>query len=526
MCGIWLSYNFNDLKEYFDKISNRGPDYHYYKEILDKLFLGFHRLAIIDSTHLDDQPFITETETNIVYVICNGEIYNHKNLKNSHYTQYSLLGFSELKNHNKDYYNTSDCEIIIHLYQKYKDVNYISKMLDAEFAFIIVDYDKINKNLKIMASRDPIGIRPLFYTYNNNQLILSSELKGIPKELNGQVFPPGNTMLFTDNTLQFTPFYFYNFNKKHTVNNDKIVNLFTKAVQKRLIHDDDIELGSLISGGLDSSVVSAVAAKFVKNLKTFTIGFSGGTDIKYAELVTKHIKSDHTTFIVTPDEALNAIDEVIYCIESYDITTIRASVFQYLLAKKIKEKYPKMKVLLTGELSDELMQGYLYFHLNKNAKETFNESIRLIKDVHLFDGLRVDRCVSNFGLECRIPFADLEFVRYMLEHHNDQLKPQKGIEKYLFRNAFAKTGLLPNEVLWRRKEAMSNGTSSADKDWKEYIQEYILEKYNMKEDEYYKMKFIEYFGENNLSIIPYIWRPKWTDVTDPSARILNIYKTA
>lgn len=495
MCGIWLSAINNYNK--FLSIKHRGPDYSFYKEIYKNLFLGFHRLAIIDNNHLNNQPFIFQEKNRTVYLICNGEIYNYKELS------------KEFKLKTK-----SDCEVVLHLYLKY-GIDYTCKILDAEFAFIIIDINNKTNKVKIIAARDPIGVRPLFY----NNTSFSSELKGLIGK--SYIFPPGSYMINSDSNIinsQITKYYSYNFNKKHICNKDKLITIFTNAVKKRLIHDDNVEIGALLSGGLDSSIVSAIAAKYIPNIKTFTISFANGTDKYYAELVANHIKSNHTTFIVTPEEVLELLEDVIYTIESYDITTVRASCMQYILSQKIRENNPNLKVLLVGELSDELQAGYKYFHYNKKPIDIFNECIRLVKDVHKYDGLRTDRTTSNFGLEVRIPFADLEFVKYILTHQPDQLMPRDGIEKYLFRKTFDKTNILPKEVLWREKDAFSNSVSSTEKDWKEYIQEYIKEKYNMTEAEYYKSIFIKYFGKENLHVIPYIWMPKWTNATDPSAK--------
>jgi asparagine synthase (glutamine-hydrolysing) len=297
-------------------------------------------------------------------------------------------------------------------------------------------------------------------------------------------------------------------------------------------------LGCLLSGGLDSSIVSAITAKHVKHvLHTFTIGLEGATDIKYAEMVSKHIKSIHQTFIVTIQDALDAIEEVIYTIESYDCTTVRASVWQYLLGKKIKEN-TDIKVLLTGEGSDELMSGYMYFHKAPDAYESHRENMRLLEDIHRFDGLRVDRAMSCHGLEVRIPFLDPEFVELYLSLPIDLRMASRGIEKQLFRDAFKDTDYLPHEVLYRRKEAFSDGTSSLEKSWFEILQEHIgglvsdeefmNHKYGVevdsKEKYYYKKIFEKNFGEKCFGVIPYYWLPKWCgNVMEPSARVLDVY---
>lgn len=498
MCGIWLS--FEDLQEYFLNISHRGPDYSFYGKLLNTLYLGFHRLAIIDNTNLDNQPFIYKNENRIIYCICNGEIYNYKELS---------------MNYNMK--TESDCEIILHLYLNEKN---ISTLLDGEFAYIIVDFDLKNKSYKIISSRDKYGIRPLFYHFSINKFMLSSEMKGIKGKAN--VFPPGHISIYEKNKLSFHEYVSYIYPSKY-FEEDKLISLFYNAVKKRLCSDKSIEVGCLLSGGLDSSIVAAIANSIMPNIKTFTISFQDGTDLEYANKVAKHINSNHTNFIITPEEALQYIEETIYCIESYDITTVRASVMQFILAKKIKENNPNMKVILTGEFSDELMQGYKYFHLNENPIETYNEALRLQKDVHLFDALRSDRTMAYHHLEIRVPFADLNFTKYIMSLDPKLLNPNYNssnskIEKYLFRKCFDKTNLLPYDVLWRSKEAFSNGISNEQKDWSDYIKERYGD-----EKSYYKKVFTKHFGENS-DVIPYYWLPKWCDTTDPSARKLSVYK--
>jgi asparagine synthase (glutamine-hydrolysing) len=282
---------------------------------------------------------------------------------------------------------------------------------------------------------------------------------------------------------------------------------------------------------------------FQHQLRTFTIGLEGATDIKYAELVAKKINSKHTTFIVTIEEALKAIDEVIYTIESYDCTTVRASVWQYLLGKKIREN-TDIKVLLTGEGSDELTSGYMYFHNAPSKEESHIENVRLLKDIHRFDGLRVDRAMSCHGLEVRIPFLDPEFIELYLSLDKKIrcANNEGGMEKQLFRDAFRGEDLLPIEVLYRKKEAFSDGTSSNEKSWYEHIQEHIdrmisneeyeedkgkyeFNKPDSKEKYYYRKVFEFYFGKKSEGVIPYYWLPKWSgNITEPSARVLDVYK--
>lgn len=540
MCGIWAYIGAGKVLELFEafmKISGRGPENVSFNMVQENLYIGFHRLAINGLSGSGNQPFVKETYFNYInnkdphtiYSVCNGEIYNYKHI---------------VENHEFDLRGKSDCEVIPFLYIKYRE-NMI-KYLDGEFAFIIIDVNNKTGEYRVLCGRDPLGVRPLFYGTNYNVLCLGSELKSINSLCdNVNVFPPGHIMTYHNNITSFIEYYSYDKLLDLSIDLSKeemykqIREKFVSSVEKRL--SSDRPLGCLLSGGLDSSMVSAVTSRLVKHqLRTFTIGLEGATDIKYAELVSKHINSKHTTFIVTVEEALAAINEVIYQIESYDCTTVRASVWQYLLGKKIREN-TDIKVLLTGEGSDELTSGYMYFHNAPSADESHRENVKLLKDIHRFDGLRVDRAMSCHGLEVRIPFLDPEFIELYLSLDREVRMASKGMEKQLFRDAFREEKLLPEEVLYRRKEAFSDGTSSNEKSWFEHIKEYIdklvsdeefenmKNKYEFnrpdtKEKYYYRRVFENSYG-GACKVIPYYWLPKWSgNITEPSARVLSIYK--
>lgn len=290
---------------------------------------------------------------------------------------------------------------------------------------------------------------------------------------------------------------------------------------------------------MDSSICAAIAAHYSDQpLHTFTIGMEGATDVPYAQMVADYIGSVHTSVVVDVDDALAVVAQTIYAIESYDITTVRASVWQYLLGKYIAAQ-TDIKVLICGELSDELMSGYKYFHKAPDAAAMHRENIRLVRDIHRYDGLRTDRTMAAHGLEVRLPFADVDFVDYILSLDPAYRMPQDGVEKYLFRKAFDSTGLLPSDVLWRSKEALSDGTSSQKDSWFSLLQDHIdtivsdeefMEGKKRfvhcppltKEAYYYRLLFDQYFGDKHSGVIPYFWLPKWCgDVTDPSARVLT-----
>ena len=544
MCGIWSyilshsSKNTIKLFQNFMEINPRGPETFSFHNISPNIFLGFHRLAIHGLTSLGNQPFVKqnpESKTKSIYSVCNGEIYNYDEIIQS-------IQSDQLQ-------SSSDCEVIPLLYMKHGIDMTRTRYLDGEFAFIIYEIDHQTNEWSLFASRDPFGVRPLFYGQDENGVVFGSELKSI-HNLSSQVnvFPPGFCLTMNSKNMEINLTQYYILNSKIQELNlsrsmiyQTIRETFIRSVKKRL--SSERPLGCLLSGGLDSSIVSSIASELSSKLSkhplhTFTIGLQGATDIFYAEKVAKHIGSMHTTFIVTIQEALEAIEHVIYQIESYDCTSVRASVWQYLLGKKIKET-TDIKVLLTGEGSDELMSGYMYFHKAPSPEESHLENIRLLKDIHRFDGLRVDRAMSCHGLEVRIPFLDPEFVELYLSLPKDLRMASKGIEKQLFRDAFKETNLLPEEVLYRRKEAFSDGTSSNEKSWFQIIQEYINnlvsdeefnqhnygKEVNTKEKFYYKKIFEQKFGKKSFGVIPYYWLPKWCgEITEPSARVLEVYK--
>jgi asparagine synthase (glutamine-hydrolysing) len=304
-------------------------------------------------------------------------------------------------------------------------------------------------------------------------------------------------------------------------------------------------MACLLSGGLDSSLISALVSKFVPKgqLQTYSIGMSGGSDLEYARMVSKHIHSNHTEIILTEHEFFMAIPEVIYNIESYDTTTVRASVGNYLVSKYIAE-HSDAKVIFNGDGSDELTGGYMYFHNCPSDIEFDYECKRLLNNLQYYDVLRSDRSISCHGLEPRTPFLDRTFVHTYLSlpinerNHNHDDK----IEKYLLRQSVAVMDpyLLPRDVLWRTKEAFSDGVSSQHNSWYEIIQAKLSDKYSetefqekikqytfnqptTKEQLYYRELFESYYPGRG-DIIPGFWMPQYCDATDASARNLDVYK--
>jgi asparagine synthase (glutamine-hydrolysing) len=529
MCGIFFykgnKYNKDDLLSNFNRIINRGPDTSKLININNNVF-GFHRLAINDLSYSGMQPFIHDD----IYLICNGEIYNYKSLKKEYFLNTK---------------SNSDCEVIIYLY-KLLGIEETCKLLDGVFSFVL--YDK-NKDITYVA-RDPFGVRPLFIGYTiESELFVCSELKGIhDKCVYVKQFNPGSYLEYKNKDNYSLKKYYQNDFKLNVCQPQDFIlscikNKLTQSVKKRLLSDRPI--GALLSGGLDSSLVCGIICKLYKEknienkLKTFSIGIKGATDLDYAQNVADYIGSQHHTIECSEEDFLKAISDVIYNIESYDTTTVRASVGNYLVAKYIKEN-TDIVVVFNGDGSDE-QSGYKYLRNAPDKKEFQNECLKLLNNINYFDVLRSDRSVSSkWGLEARTPFLDKEFVDYYmkidssLKMYNDE---NGLIEKYLLRKAFENENIIPNEVLWRPKEAFSDGCSSEHRSWHKIIQEYVdklitddefnnnKDKYKINppqlKESYFYRKIFESYYPGKANVIPYFWLPNWSDEIDPSARELS-----
>lgn len=540
MCGIWFYIQRdnitldlqNILTEKFENIRNRGPDSSILLPINNFAFIGFHRLSINDLSINGNQPFIRTSHHKIIYLVCNGEIYNSNQL---------------ISEHNLYVESSSDCESIIELYMKY-GIQKTLTLLKGVFAGTIIEHDTITDTIYVIAFRDRIGVRPLYYSTTNDSLSLCSEIKGLYTTSNSIVnpFPPSHYMITTIKIREkniYQPPVSCNFRSYWNLNmieqnynystNDllysDIRNRLENSVKMRLLSDRPI--CCLLSGGLDSSLVSALVAKNSQHqVHTFCIGFEGGTDFEYAKMVANHINSIHTEIKISKETALESLNAVIDVCETYDITTIRASVWQYLLCKYISEN-TKFKVVMMGDGSDELFGGYIYFNKSPNSLESHNECVKLLSEIHHFDVLRSDRAVACSGLETRVPFLDSDFIEFYLSI-DQSLRFQyddsgnNKIEKYLLRKSFENTNILPNEVLWRKKEAFSDGTSSNDDSWFTMIQKYISEKYNIDEKSYYKNRIFEKYNNTCDNNFIHYWLPNkhWVgDIQDPSARVLQHY---
>ncbi len=522
MCSI-MGYcsgdiTFDKFNEGFKQTISRGPDD---SRTVDTGcgILGFHRLAIMGLTDAGMQPFSLDKN----YVVCNGEIYGYEKIKD----QLIEKGYK--------FESGSDCEILLPMYKEYGTDMF--RMLDAEFALIIYD----GETGEYIAARDPIGIRPLYYGFDDNgNIIFASEAKNIVA-LSKKVmpFPPGH--FYKDG--KFVCYRDITKVEKNIEDNLEIIckNIKIKlyaGIKKRLVAD--AKVGFLLSGGLDSSLVCAIAAKeSAKPIRTFAIGMSeDAIDLKYAKQVADFIGSDHTEVIITKQDVLDSLETVIKILGTYDITTIRASMGMYLVCKYIHEN-TDIRVILTGEISDELF-GYKYTDFAPSAEEFQREAQKRIKELHMYDVLRADRCISVNSLEARVPFGDLDFAEYVMaiDPEIKLNKYKKG--KYLLRHAFEADDILPESILWREKAAFSDavGHSLVD-DLKEYAQSYYTDsefaekssKYSFakpftKESLLYREIFEKYYPGQAEMIVDF-WMPNksWEgcNVNDPSARVLSNY---
>ena len=511
MCGILsviCEYQPKDLDKILEStqiISQRGPD-RTTQIVRDDLICLFSRLAINDRSKKGDQPFKNEDGTQLL--MCNGQIYNHVELKE----RFGLKCESG-----------SDCEVILKLYQKLGFEETI-KQLDGVFAIVLID-----KNL-VHFARDRIGVRPLYIGYTQESFLA---LASVPQALTSfcrDIHPvsPGAIETYDRNTKLITSSGKLDFSLHYIAEptiGSRLRTTLEKSVQKRLIGDRPI--GCLLSGGLDSSIVCALLCKYLKpeNVRTYSIGFEGSTDLHWAKRVSSYLGTKHTEVIVNESQALSHIPEVIRTLASYDITTVRASTMMYILCQYIKETTDD-KIIFSGEGSDELLAGYLYFHKAPTHDDITQETSRLVQNLHLYDVLRADRCISMNGLEARVPFLDKEMVELCLSIHGKHRHPQThGIEKGILRKAFA--DLLPNDVLYRAKVAFSNGCSQVKKDWAVVIQQYVEDKvsevgdFPSKEARYYYNVFKEFYPNYDPKIE--YWLPKFVgDVKDPSARVLEV----
>ncbi len=527
MCGIFflITNNFNKTVEKdFLKIVHRGPD-NSKIQLLNynnkKLFFGFHRLSINGLDEESNQPINNDG----LYLICNGEIFNYKSLIKEY-------------NFEKEYISNSDCEIIVHLYKKI-GIEETLKKIDGEFAFVL--YDSNIK--KIFISRDQIGIRSLFFGQNKDGFIVTSEMKSINSFYNVKQFNPGYYSILDLESNNIEEYKYFNLSKineniseEEHIKNIKII--FEEAVDKRLLSDRSI--GCLLSGGLDSSTVCSIVKNKIgkKKLNTYSIGLRGSIDLKYAKEMAEYLETNHYSIELSNEEFLDSIEKTIYQIESYDVTTVRASVGNYLVSLFIKENTDD-KVIFCGDVSDEIFGSYKGFYYADNSENFMKENIKMLENIQYFDVLRSDKTISGAGLEARVPFGDKKFIEYVMSINPDFKRfDENRIEKYLFRKAFE--NILPKNIAWRSKTAFSDGVGSEGNQWFEILKNYMEEKYTDqefidksskyihnkpydKESLYYREIFEKYYP-NKEKLIPYFWKQPFMNMNDPSAWFLEKLK--
>lgn len=562
MCGIFLLLNnensFTDeyVEKQFEKGKGRGPETSKLINVNDFFTAGFHRLAINGLNESSNQPFFLEN----TMLICNGEIYNYREL-------YSMMNIVPT--------TQSDCEVIVHLYKRY-GIEQCLRMLDGVFAFAL--YDMAEE--RVYVSRDPYGVRPLYCLKHIDQILgFASELKTLSEfnkvtdhDIDSDVvqlsridqFLPGTYRVYYFNHY-YKRWLFKSSEKYHSTTsysnytvqspNQVFSNIqlyLQNAVNKRCITTDR-PIACLLSGGLDSSLITALVNEYYthnmggKKLETYSIGLSNSEDLKYARIVADYLGTKHTEIILTEDDFFDLIPEVIRGIESYDTTSVRASIGNYALGKYIS-KHSDAKVIFNGDGSDELCGGYLYMYKAPDSIDFDKETRRLLSDIHLFDVLRSDKCISSHGLEPRTPFLDKSWVQYYLSIDPSMRFHAKNnqCEKFLLRTAFSSDHflnsvgkpLLPDNILWRTKEAFSDGVSSHGRSLFTILQEKIGEKFHDKKmnynkyrhltpktaEQYYYRELFETNYKEAANLVPYFWMPKFINAEDPSARTLNVYK--
>ena len=457
------------------------------------------------------------------YAVCNGELYGFERMRD------------ELRAKGYAFESDSDCEILLPLYREH-GVGLFS-LLDAEFACIIYDGDTQG----FVAARDPIGIRPLYYGYDlHGAIVFASEAKNLVGLVETIVpFPPGHY-------YQDGRFVCYcDIAKVRSVITDDLETAcghirqkLVDGVRKRLVSDSKV--GFLLSGGLDSSLVCAIATHELGHpIETFAIGMEEDPiDLRYARETADFLGCHHTEVTMTPKEVVSALDKVVALLGTYDITTIRASMGMYLVCRHIHER-TDIRVLLTGEISDELF-GYKYTDFAPSAQAFQEEAQKRVRELHMYDVLRADRCISVNSLEARVPFGDLDFVRYVMALDPRLKLNTYGKGKYLLRHAFEDTGLLPSSILWREKAAFSDAVGHSMVD---YLKDYAERRYTddefeerraaydharpfTKESLLYRELFERHYPGQSRMIVDF-WMPNRTwegcDVNDPSARVLANY---
>ena len=549
MCGIVGAFNINQSSDSLRnqvldmsrKIRHRGPDWSgiYSSE---NTILAHERLGIVDPSS-GKQPIFSADKKRIL--AANGEIYNHREIRRKLSENYAFQ-------------TGSDCEVILALYEQ-KGIRFLND-LNGIFAFALYDEEKEN----YLIARDHMGIIPLYMGWDKNKVFyVASELKaleGVCEQI--ELFPPGHYLTNNDSK----PVKWYNPNwidyhmvSKQETNFKSLRDALCQAVKRQLM--SDVPYGVLLSGGLDSSITSAVAKLYADKrvesddqktawwptLHSFAVGLKGSPDLKAAQKVADYIGTVHHEIVFTIQEGLDAIKDVIYHLETYDVTTIRASTPMFLMARVIKSM--GIKMVLSGEGSDEIFGGYLYFHKAPNDKEFHEETVRKLDKLHQYDCLRANKALASWGIEGRVPFLDKEFMDVAMSiNPKDKMITEERMEKWVLRKAFE--DLLPEEVAWRQKEQFSDGVGYS---WIDTLKEVVEKEVNdemmskassrfsvhtpmNKEEYYYRTIFETHFPSNAAALtvpsVPSVacssptalkWDKSFQGMNDPSGRAIKTH---
>ena len=550
MCGIVCAFNIkgnndeirSNVLKMSQKVRHRGPDWSGIYSSKNAI-LAHERLAIVDPTS-GKQPILSEDGLKVIAV--NGEIYNHKNLKKTFTSSYNFR-------------TESDCEVILALYEN-NGVDFLNN-LNGIFAFALYDSSKD----RYLIARDHMGIIPLYMGWDDDNIFyVSSELKSLEGVCGKiELFPPGHYLLSDSSELVkwYKPDWISHNSVKNSETSIKAIHDSLSAAVKRQLMSD-VPYGVLLSGGLDSSITSALAKKFASKrvesddkqdawypqLHSFSVGLKAAPDLKAAKIVADHIGTIHHEINFTIQEGIDAIRDVIYHLETYDITTIRASTPMYLMARAIKSL--GIKMVLSGEGADELFGGYLYFHKAPNAKEFHEETVRKLDKLHQYDCLRANKSLAAWGIEGRVPFLDKEFIDVAMNiNPEDKMIKNGRIEKWVLREAFK--DYLPKSVLWRQKEQFSDGVGYSwidslkelvskevtDNDLKNASNVFPINTPRNKEEFYYRSIFNDHFSSEAAALsvpsVPSVacstpqaleWDQAFKNMNDPSGRsISNIH---
>ena len=547
MCGIVAILNVKrqtqELRQktlkMSQKIRHRGPDW---SGIYcgGSAILAHERLSIVDPES-GGQPLYSPDRKQVLAV--NGEIYNHQEIRRRYAGRY-------------EFQTGSDCEVILALYCD-KGIGFLED-LSGIFAFVLYDEERD----EFLIARDPIGVIPLYIGYDNDGTVyVASELKALEGQCEHyEPFLPGHYYWSKEPGMKRyyqRDWFEYESVKDNEASVDAIHDALEDAVRRQLM--SDVPYGVLLSGGLDSSVISAIAQKFSEHriednsrtraywprLHSFAVGLKGAPDLAKARLVADHIGTVHHEINYTIQEGLDAIRDVIYYIETYDVTTVRASTPMYLLARVIKSM--GIKMVLSGEGADEIFGGYLYFHKAPSARDFHEETVRKLSKLHLYDCLRANKSLSAWGVEGRVPFLDKEFLDVAMRTNPEaKMCPGKTIEKKIVREAFA--DLLPEEVAWRQKEQFSDGvgyswidtlkaiTTAAvtDEQMAHAAERFPINPPKNKEEYYYRSIFAEHFPSDSAArsvpseasvacstAIALEWDAAFRNMNDPSGRAVK-----